>query len=514
MTVQEYRDRLFMALSAFERSEVESVVDYYTELIEDADDPEQQMAALGTPEQLATKVIRENGWVQPEEQFSGSRAQDGFAPPPPQPAGWSSGRLIALIFTLPFWIAGFAVIISLFFVIVGIYLGISVASVTSFIGAVGYINSFMPFAAELACVGLLLAGLAILLFRPAKALFRGVAGLVADYSYFLFVPGKYRQKKHFERKPINKIAVLSGAVMLTAGIAGTFICENRISRSAEAYIQQMGLESFETKLNSTEDISMSATLGDVTVLPSSDGSSKLVCENVKQDRLKIVKGDKLKISYTPPQMEKRLPTLHINIGSMNTFQKTIQPRFTLYVPDEKLKKLKLMADLGNVSITGISSDELVIDCSCGDLKIESGNALSFSLNNDLGSTEISDFTMGAADIEANCGKVKLSAVNCSGRLTIEDNLGDIEAADCAFGSVNVNDDCGDIEFKNTSIISDSEITNSLGDVSLDLKGSDYGVKASADTGDVTINGRETNETEGSIKLRIDVSTGSVDVEYS
>ena len=62
ITLEEYRARLYAALAGYDRNEVEQAVNYYTELIEDAEDPVMQMNKLGTPEQLAQRIIAENGW--------------------------------------------------------------------------------------------------------------------------------------------------------------------------------------------------------------------------------------------------------------------------------------------------------------------------------------------------------------------------------------------------------------------------------------------------------------------
>lgn len=519
MTVQEYRDRLFMALSAFERSEVENVVDYYTELIEDADDPEQQMNSLGTPEQLATRIIQENGWVRPDEQFSGSQGQGSYAPPPKK-SGWSAGRIVALVLTFPFWIAGFAVIVSLFFVIMSIYLAVASASIAGFAGAVSYIKSFIPFSAELAFVGLMLAGLAILLFHPAKALFRGVAGLVADYSYFLFAPGKYRNRKNTPHRPISKLAAIVGAVMLVVGIGGTFYCEDRISKSALAYIRSMDLESFETELDTADNISVSVNSGNISVLPSTDGRSKLVCENVRRSNLKIESDKRLKITYSAPKESRSLPKFDfkldnndINIGSINRFQEKTQAHLTLYLPQEQLEKLKIHTDLGDLTVTSVNSDALNLDSSCGNIKLSGSSAKSFVLTNDLGETNVENCNFDEAEITANCGEVNFSETECTGRLTVEENLGDIKASDCTFGSVSINNDCGDINFTNTVIKSDSDMTDDLGDIDLELVGSDYAVNGSTDLGDVKINGEEKSTSEGRITLTLKCSAGDIDVDY-
>ena len=146
MNVQEYRNRLIHALEGCLPDEIESAVEYYTELIEESEDPDEQMEKLGSPEELAERIKRESGWIQPADGIS---PEDGQTPPPQgfggqnygaqqayqqQTSNGSSmaGRVIALILTFPFWIAVFSVLISLFFVIWGVYIAFPCGAISAF----------------------------------------------------------------------------------------------------------------------------------------------------------------------------------------------------------------------------------------------------------------------------------------------------------------------------------------------------------------------------------------------
>ncbi len=512
MTVHEYRERLFMALAAFDRSEVENVIDYYTELIEDAENPESEMNRLGTPEQLAAKIIQENGWVQPDPENTGEQ-NGGFTPPPPQPnqhqSGWTAGRIIALVLTAPFWIAGYAIMLALFAVIMAVYFACAAAFVTSITGAFQYITTYLPFSAELACVAIMMAGLVLLLFRPAKALFRGVGGLTADYSYFLFVPGRIREK-HRSSKPINKLIVLLGAVMLAVGIIGTAATDSYNTKSTESYLQSLDLESYEQPLDgSLDNISFSINNGNITVFPTDDGKAKLVCENVNRDNLKIEDSGRLKISYKTP----KLKSSRISFGSLNKFTKKTQAKFTLYLPESQLNKLKLHSDLGDVNVNGLKVSSLNLDCSCGDIKLSGVSSDTLTVTSDLGATTLENSSFADMDVTADCGEVKLISTECTGKLLMNESLGDIKVNDCTFNTLSIENNCGDIDFKSTTLSGSSTFTNDLGDIELSLIGSDYGISATVDLGDITINDKDDHYTSGSVPVIITCSTGDIDVDF-
>ena len=97
MTIEEYISRLSAALSNIDSEEAANVLQYYTEILEDAEDPQAEMAKFGSPEQLAAQIMQENGW-QPAPDMSAM-----FPNMQPKPRrGMTTGRAIALVLTSPF----------------------------------------------------------------------------------------------------------------------------------------------------------------------------------------------------------------------------------------------------------------------------------------------------------------------------------------------------------------------------------------------------------------------------
>lgn len=520
MTVNEYRDRLVMALSAFDQDEVASVVDYYTELIEDADDQEEQMMSLGSPEQLATKIIQENGWVKPEEEQQYSQGMNGFPPPPqngfpppPKASGWSAFRIIALVLTMPFWTAGYSLMAALFIVIAAVYFACTAASAASFVAAFKYIKQFVPFTIEMFFVALMMLGLTVLLFRPVKALFRGAAGLIADYSYFLFAPGHIRQKRR-GMAPINKLAVIVGAALLVLGTSGAIFSEYNNNKRMDAYIQKMDLETFEQSLSGpTDNLSINAKIGSITVLPSTDGKAKLLCENVHREYLKIESDGRMKIRYNYDLMKSSPLSPKFGFGSINKYAEKTTPKFTLYLPEGQTSKIKVSASLGNIKLSGITATEMNIECNCGEVELSGCKAADLDLNNDLGENKIESCTFTDAKVIDHCGSIELSGTTCEGQMTVTDDLGDIKVNECTFKAVSVTDNCGDIDVSQTTFTAASAFQNDLGSCNIDLLGTDYAIMATTDLGDVRINGEEQTSTTGTIPVTINCSAGSITVTF-
>ena len=57
MTIDQYIAQLARAIRALPPDEVEQALDYYTEYLHDARDPEEAMAQLGTPKQVAATIL-------------------------------------------------------------------------------------------------------------------------------------------------------------------------------------------------------------------------------------------------------------------------------------------------------------------------------------------------------------------------------------------------------------------------------------------------------------------------
>lgn len=64
MTPQAYCARLEQALSSMPPAERQEIIRYYLEFLEDASEDER--SALGTPEELAQRILRENGIFPPD----------------------------------------------------------------------------------------------------------------------------------------------------------------------------------------------------------------------------------------------------------------------------------------------------------------------------------------------------------------------------------------------------------------------------------------------------------------
>lgn len=521
MMVQEYRERLFAQLADFDPDEVRSVVDYYTELIEDADDPLEQMQRLGEPEQLAQKIIKENGWVaqntqsyQQYDQNSRSDRSGQFGQK--AHSGWSVGRVLALIFTMPVWITVYAMIFTLAATILTLYIVLPTAFIAAAVGVVHYSGKLPSYSIELIFIAVLVTGLAILLFRVMRLVMRIIGMLAKKFSYYLFMPGRVWTRKSRSRKPLRKGALITGALAAVIGFSGMAVMEKINSNMIETYKKSLDLESFDLPINEDlSDVSLEIDIGNITVLKSRDGKTKLSCDNVERDRLKVDTKEKLGIKYVLNR-NKNIFDLDFGFGFgfKNRFEEESTARFTLYLANDTLDSIDVKDLLGKVTIDGLSAGEVSINCSCGDLELTGCDIAVLGIDSDLGAVKISESKINRSTIEASCGSIKLDNTEHLDTADMTCDLGDIDLSYCTFDHLIADNSCGDIEADKCLISGESDLSLDLGAAKLDLIGSDYDIRASTDLGDVTINGEKgVNVTHGSVLIKIYCSSGSIKVDF-
>ncbi len=513
MTTGEYRDRLFAELQGFDPDEVGSVVDYYTELIEDADDPQQQMLRLGTPEQLAYKIKQENGWIAPEGFGQGGYQQYGYqnaAYPPPQKGG-TAGRVIALILTFPFWVTGYALIISLFAVAAAFGIIFPSAVAAAIISMLHFVGISVPYAAEMLFVAIFCAGMTVLLIRPIRAMFRGIAGLLKEFSLFLFAPGAVRGVPKYQPKPISKAAVALGVMMAVIGLTGTCALEVHNRKNIDSYVKEMGLETVEKEIPAgLSDLNIEMGTGNIELLPADDGKSRIVCENVVKDKLTISDGGSMKVKYSYSTTSR---IASFKFGFEESFAQKTTAKIKVYLTEDRMTSIKLDNDLGEIKCSGINADKLSISCDCGDAEIENCTINTLDVHNSLGETDLEGCEIsGALTLAADCGSVEMADVKCLDTVDITEKLGSVTVRDSELAKLTVVNDCGDVSLKSVKITVSGDLTLELGSADLKLIGSDYDINATCDLGDAEINDEDASKApRGSIPVSVHCDTGDIDV---
>ncbi|MBR1724609.1 MAG: hypothetical protein IJ723_06290, partial [Ruminococcus sp.] len=276
-------------------------MEYYSELIEESDNPGEQMEKLGTPEELAERIKRESGWIQPSDgmpsggrdippqSFSGAQQSAGSS-------GGVAARIIALVCTSPLWLSAFIVLASLFIVIWSVYVVFPSGAVSALISSFMEMKTYAAYGVLLLMAMLAFAGLTLLLANPAVNLTRLTSYGISGFAKMLFAPAA----KHgsFKWKAMNRLIAIVGAGLLAAGLVGGGIVYAFARPTAEKYASKLDLVSEEYELSaSAQTVKMDISIGDVTVKKSEDGKAKLKVVNIEKEGLTVEDGSGISITY-------------------------------------------------------------------------------------------------------------------------------------------------------------------------------------------------------------------------
>lgn len=549
MTINEYIDRLAAALNGCDRDEVENVLQYYTEILEDADDPEEQMASFGTPEQLAASIRRENGW-QPSGYAAYSQPQ--YAPQPPR-KGISAGRVIALVFTSPFWMTAYILIAVLAIVMWTVYICFPFVAAAGAVLGFELLGMYIPYAVEVFAAALLLAGISVLLFRPVMSATKGIGSMFGGFSKFLFSIQKHSRAPRV-KKPLCRPALFAGSGLLAAGVV--FSLATVVMHPTEkAFAEKLGLENYSCEFTADiENLDVSIKdLGEIKILPSGDGKARLEVENADMDMLEIRDGETCGITYS---YEDKGIGERFFMGSNFLNVRYPRAKFILYIPTQEYGDISVDVSIGDLNFDGVTSSNLDLKSNVGKISVKNCTTGKLNVVANLGDiyVEKTVFDGENSNIKADCGNISMKDVT-GGNTTFNQSLGDITIADSTFTELSAYNDCGDIEMDNVIVSgrlkteislgaadlsnveaasvtadldcgdfdfdgaiggedgSDSEIELSLGAAEINLRGENYSVLADTDLGEVNINGKSPSKSRlnGNNVISISNDNGDIDV---
>lgn len=524
MTIFEYTQRLGDALEGSSPDEIESAVQYYTELIEDSDDPEGQMERLGEPEALAERIKRESGWIQPAEPDFDENAENsappptdfvsGYQTPPPNFYGGEQtfakkkdhgalrGALVVL--TFPLWFTALVILAVMIPTIWAVYICFPAAALAFAFDGLFRLSEYTPLAlVELSCVPALI-GLSVLLVRPLKALTVLTCKAIKWLCLLLFAPAKLNSPRpERQKKPTSRAAKLVTVVSAAVTLGGLALCAvvTSVARPSQSgYFKTLGLKTSEFALDDAQEITINVAAGDITVCKSPDGKSKFVAKNIYPDDLEVAGDLETTIIYKSDHAR--------HLVDLYPFTDE-QSHFELYLPEEKIKNLAIENDLGNVKVKDLPLGDLDISLDCGDISLKNITASGVKLNNDLGEITAEGINADKMSVENSSGSIKISNAAITGKVSGELSLGDAEFKNVTFGLLDMRLDCGDFDFSGKLTESDSEINLDLGSVTMELDG-EYNVYATCDLGDVEVN-EKYKKGSGNI-ITITNNSGDITVE--
>lgn len=225
-------------------------------------------------------------------------------------------------------------------------------------------------------------------------------------------------------------------------------------------------------------VSVSTTISDVTLKPSDDGVTHVICEEIPSMKHTVeVKDGVLSVtSADDGSLRGKLSLLGNNLS------------VTIMIPEGRLDSVDISATTGGVELTGVET---------GTLK----------LTNSTGSARLSGVKADTVDVSESTGSVRAENVECSGKISVGSNTGSITLKDVNCGELSVSGKTGSAKLSNVTASGAIDVRLTTGSVALDK----------TDAGSLSIH-TSTGSVKGTLRsgkeFRTSTTTGSVSVPQS
>lgn len=165
---------------------------------------------------------------------------------------------------------------------------------------------------------------------------------------------------------------------------------------------------------------------------------------------------------------------------------SVHNRVILTLPDGYVERLILSADVGDVKISGLVTDQLSLEADTGKVEIEDVAISSISADLDTGNLKMTGVSADILDLETDTGLIKVAGA-VTESLQAESDTGDTEISGLKSDIVRIISDTGDIQSEITGG-TDINLESDTGDIKLTVSGSqnDYNYQITNNVGDISI----------------------------
>ena len=314
-------------------------------------------------------------------------------------------------------------------------------------------------------------------------------------------------------KKTTKWIIAATALLLTGGLL--FVGVMAMAKWDFTKVSTTKYEINEHKITETyREVSLQVTDGNVTLLPSEDGETRVVCHDQKRVKhVALVENGSLIVKAE----DTRRWYDYISFFSFGA------PSVTVYLPAGAYGDLSVTGNVGDVTVpSDFSFESVKVTVRTGDVRLSASTTGAMGLKTDTGRIFVENVTAGDMTLSTTTGGVTLMGVDCLGSVTVTVSTGVARLTDVSCKSLVSEGGTGDLHLKNVVAEEAFSLTRGTGDVTFD--GCDAAVLAvKTTTGDVkgsllsekvflvtTSTGKkEVPETVTGGRCKITTSTGNV-----
>lgn len=225
---------------------------------------------------------------------------------------------------------------------------------------------------------------------------------------------------------------------------------------------RLGTANYETNVHEPKepfsDLNLEIETADVTILPSEDGVTRIICTEESLAKHSVSVADN---------------TLTVKLVNEKKWSDYIFPNFgkteiTVYLADVDCGALNVKASTADVTV----SQELSFTCakinlSTGDVSFSAAVKEELSITTSTGDITVGSSGIGSLKASVSTGKINISNLNTEGGIDLETSTGDILLSSVRAGSLNAEGDTSDVHLTDVVISAKITVETSTGDVRLD-----------------------------------------------
>ena len=270
----------------------------------------------------------------------------------------------------------------------------------------------------------------------------------------------------------QKTTLLIGGIILAVGLVIGLI------GLALSHFSFKGLSSDQSVTNtydvseSFDQISIDVDTDDIEFLPAADGKCRVVCQESEKIYHKVfVSGKTLTIQL-------------VNNRSWTDFFGFESYKITVYLPGKTYAALVIEASTGDITLPAdFSFDTLRISASTGDINC-AASAEKTEIALDTGDISLSGISSDEITLSTTTGHISVSSVTCSGVLSTKVDTGKTVLKDVSCESFVSTGTTGRLSMTNVIVKESIAIERSTGDITFDGCDADT-IKVKTSTGDVS-----------------------------
>ncbi|MBO5754787.1 MAG: DUF4097 family beta strand repeat protein [Clostridia bacterium] len=277
------------------------------------------------------------------------------------------------------------------------------------------------------------------------------------------------------RNKTTRWMLVATALLLTGGLL--FVGVMSMAKWDFTKISTTKYETSEYEITEAyRDVSLVTGEARVTLLPSEDGRTRVVCHDPK--RLKRVASVENGCLTVKAEDTRRWYD-YISFFSFG------ESSVTVYLPAGAYGALSVTGRTGDVSIpSDFSFTSIGVDVSTGDVRLGASATDAVRLKANTGNLSVENATAGEMTLSVTTGKVTLTGVDCLGSVTVTVSTGDAVLTDVRCKDLASEGSTGSLRLQNVVAENGFSLTRGTGDVT--FEGCDAAVLVvKTTTGDVT-----------------------------